>query len=347
MKLTLGEIASRLGATLEGDGALTIEGVAGVRDGGPGEIAFVSQERYAADAATSKVSGLLVERGWSKPVPCALLRVERPEAAFAQVASWFARPAPEQERGVHPSALVSDDARLGRDVRVGPYAVIEAGVELADGVTVGAQCYIGHGAKLGEGTRLYPQVAVREYCVIGQRCILHLGVVVGCDGFGYDVDQQGVRHKLPQIGIVVIGDDVEIGANTTIDRARFGKTRIGNGVKIDNLVQIAHNVVIGDHAVVVAQAGVAGSTIIGSKAVLAGQAGIAGHLVVGPGAIVGAQGGVTKDVPAGTYVTGYPAAPHKEAAELHAHLKRLPQLKARVAELEKRLAELEKRTGRS
>jgi UDP-3-O-[3-hydroxymyristoyl] glucosamine N-acyltransferase len=347
MSLTLAEIAARLGAAVEGDTSLVIVGVAGVRDGGPGEIAFVSQERYAADAAASRVSALIVGMDWNKPLPCAVLRVDKPEAAFTQVAQWFARPAPTQEPGVHSSAVVSRTAVLGRDVRVGPHAIVEADAELADRVVVGAQCYVGHGVKIGADTRLYPQVSIREFCIIGERCILHNGTVVGSDGFGYDVDPQGARHKIQQIGIVVIGNDVEIGANVTIDRARFGKTRIGNGVKIDNLVQIAHNVVIGDHAVVVAQAGVAGSTIIGSKAVLAGQAGIAGHLVVGEGAIVGAQGGVTKDIPPGAYVTGYPATPHKEAAEMHAHLKRLPQLKARVAELEKRLADLEKRLGGS
>ena len=346
MSMTVADIAARLGeVVVEGDGSTAIHGVAGVRDGGPGDIAFVSQVRYAADAAASRVSALIVAKDWNRPASCVLIRVEKPEVAFAQVALWFAPPAIKRAPGVHPTAVVAHDAKLGRDVHVGPLVVIESGASIGDRTVILAQCHIGQGVIIGQDGLIYPQVSIREYCQLGHRVIVHNGTVIGSDGFGYDVDKQGVRHKIPQIGIVVIGDDVELGANVTIDRARFGKTRIGNGVKVDNLVQIAHNVVVGENAVIVAQAGVAGSTMIGTKAVLAGQAGVAGHLVVGDGAVVGAQAGVTKDVAPGAYVTGYPAAPHKEAAEMHAHINRLPQLKARVAELEKRIQELEKRAG--
>lgn len=337
MSLTLAEIAARLGAAVEGDTSLVIVGVAGVRDGGPGEIAFVSQERYAADAAASRVSALIVGMDWNKPLPCAVLRVDKPEAAFTQVAQWFARPAPTQEPGVHSSAVVSRTAVLGRDVRVGPHAIVEADAELADRVVVGAQCYVGHGVKIGADTRLYPQVSIREFCIIGERCILHNGTVVGSDGFGYDVDPQGARHKIQQIGIVVIGNDVEIGANVTIDRARFGKTRIGNGVKIDNLVHVAHNVIVEDGALLIAQVGVAGSSRIGARAILAGQVGIAGHVQIGAGARIGAQSGVGRDVPEGEDQFGSPAREKGEAFRLHALYGKLPELFQRVRALERHL----------
>jgi UDP-3-O-[3-hydroxymyristoyl] glucosamine N-acyltransferase len=237
--------------------------------------------------------------------------------------------------------VVSPEAKIGSGVHIGPLAVIEAGAVIGDGATICAQAYVGHGAVVGENSHLYPHVSIREYCRIGKRVILHNGTVVGSDGFGYAVDGHGVRTKIPQIGIVVIGDDVEVGANVTIDRARFGKTRIGNGVKIDNLVQIAHNVIIGDNAVIVAQVGIAGSTTIGKSAILAGQAGIAGHVVVGDGAIVGAQGGVTKDIPAKAYVWGTPAMPMDKFSNLHALVGRLPVLKERLESLEEKVRVLE------
>lgn len=345
MTLTVGQIAERLGASVEGDAGRVIRGVAGVRDAGPEELAFITLARYAADAAASHAAALLVGLDWSLPLPAALIRVPRPDVAFAQIASLFVPPTPIPAPGLHPSAVVSPRAVVGARVSVGPFAVVEADAVLGDEVVVGAQCYVGHGVHLGAGTRLYPQVSIREHCRLGARCIVHNGTVIGSDGFGYDVNKQGIRTKIPQIGIVVVGDDVEIGANVTVDRARFGKTKIGNGVKIDNLVQIAHNVIVGDHAVVVSQVGISGSTIIGEKAVLAGQVGIAGHLTIGAGSIIAAQSGVTKDVPPGAYMMGFPAVPQKEAARQYAMVSRLPELRERVAELQKRLTALESRLG--
>ena len=345
MILTVGQIAERLGAPVEGDASRIIHGVAGVRDAGPDELSFVSQARYAADAAASQASALLVGLDWNLPLPAALIRVPKPEVAFAQVAALFVPPTPIPAPGLHPSALVSPKATLGARVSVGPYAVIEDEAVLADDVVVGAQCYVGHGVHLGAGTRLHPHVSIREYCRVGARCVVHNGTVIGSDGFGYNLNPQGARTKVPQIGIVVVGDDVELGANVTIDRARFGKTKIGNGVKVDNLVQIAHNVIIGDHSVLVAQVGIAGSTILGEKVILAGQVGIAGHLTVGAGSVIGAQSGVTKDVPPGAFMMGFPAVPQKEAARQYAMVSRLPELRARVTELQKRLSALETRLG--
>ena len=343
--LTVGQMAQMVGGTAEGDLERVISGVAGVRDAGPDEVAYVAQARYAPDAAASKAGALIVARDWSVPVGAALIRVDQPESVFAQLALHFAPVTPNPEPGVHPTAIVHPTVRLGRAVSVGPYAVLEAGVVLGDEVVVGAQCYLGHGVHVGAGSRLFPQVSIREHCRLGERVIAHGGVVIGADGFGYNVDKQGVRHKIKQIGIVVVGNDVEIGSNSTIDRARFGKTRIGNGVKIDNLVQIGHNVCVGDHSVLVAQAGVAGSTMVGSKVILAGQVGVAGHLIIGDGAVVGAQAGVTKNVPPATFVSGFPAAPHREAVKSQALVSRLPELRARVNDLQKRLALLEAKLG--
>ncbi len=343
MEFRLQEIAERIGAALEGGAGVVVRGVGGVRDAAPDEVSFVSLPKYAADAAKTRAAALLVSNDWNRAVPCPILRVEKPEAAFAKVAALFAKPAPKFKPGVHATAVVSPEAKIGAEVHIGPHVVVEPGAVVGDRVILHAGVYVGHGVQIGEDGLFYPRVSIREYCVIGRRFIAHNGSVIGSDGFGYAVDKQGVRTKIPQIGIVVIGDDVEIGANVTIDRARFGKTRIGNGVKIDNLVQIAHNVIIGDHSVIVAQVGIAGSSIIGSKVILAGQAGAAGHVVIGDGAIVMAQAGVTKDVPPGAQVMGFPAVPHREFAEMNANLSRIPVLKARVVELERRIKSLESR----
>jgi len=203
-----------------------------------------------------------------------------------------------------------------------------------------AGCYVGHDVVMGSDCKLQPQVSIRERAKIGNRVIIHNGTVVGSDGFGYTPDKAGVWHKVMQLGIVEIGDDVEIGANVAIDRARFGKTKIGNGVKIDNLVQIAHNVVIEDHAVMASQVGISGSTRICGHVQLGGQAGLAGHLKVGEWSVVGAQAGVTKDVPSKHFVSGYPAMDHRKATKMHAHMMRLPALKARVKQLEEEIEKL-------
>jgi UDP-3-O-[3-hydroxymyristoyl] glucosamine N-acyltransferase len=342
--ITVAELARKLGVAFEGDGSCQIRGLADIRDAVPGDLTFVANPRYASDAAQTKASAVIVANSWTLPCPApALIRAEDPDRAFAQAAVLFAPPPAIQAPGIHPTAVIAKDVRLGADVSVGPHCVLEPGVKVGDRTTLSAGCYVGHGAEIGSDTKLYPHVTVREYCRIGSRNIIHNGTVIGSDGFGYNVDKQGVRTKIAQIGIVVIGDDVEIGANATVDRARFGETRIGNGVKIDNLVQIAHNVTVGDHAVIVAQVGIAGSSEIGAHAVIAGQAGISGHVVVGEWSVVGAQAGVTKDVAPKSFVTGYPAMPHEKAARVHAHLMRIPDLKERVGELEKRLQALEQK----
>jgi UDP-3-O-[3-hydroxymyristoyl] glucosamine N-acyltransferase len=341
VQLTIAEIADRLDAEFEGDGSAAISGVAGIRYAREGDISFVANPRYASDVAQTRASAVVVNSQWDRPCSAALIRVESPDRAFARIAEWFAPPPVEYPPGIHPSAVVADDVELGHDVHVGPLAVIESGAVIGNQSVIMAQSYIGHHVHIGSSARIYQQVSIREYACIGDRVIIHNGTVVGSDGFGYTVDKSGVRTKIPQIGTVVVGNDVEIGANVSIDRARFGKTRIGNGVKIDNLVQIAHNVVIGDHAVIVAQVGIAGSTSIGTRAILAGQSGVSGHLVIGEGAIIGAQAGVTKSVPPKTYVSDYPAMPHEKATRLHAYYKQLPDIKKTIGELQERIRRLE------
>jgi UDP-3-O-[3-hydroxymyristoyl] glucosamine N-acyltransferase len=346
MELTAAEIGAKLGVPVEGDGSCKIRGIAGLREAEAGEISFLANRKYTADAAKTKASAVLVPKDWNRECPAAaLLRTDDPDKAFAQVAAWFApKPIPVVP-GVHPTAIVASDVQLGKEVSIGPYCVLEPGAKIGDRCVLVAGCYVGHGVTIGDDCRFYPYVSIREYCKIGHRVILHNGVVIGSDGFGYTVDAKGVRTKIPQIGIVVIGNDVEIGANTTVDRARFGRTKIGDGVKIDNLVMIAHNVVVGDHAVLVSQVGISGSSEIGKHAILAGQVGVAGHLVIGDGAVVGAQSGVPNDIPAGSFVLGAPAVPRMEFARNVANVSRLPILKEKVADLEKRLAELEKKLG--
>lgn len=339
--LSLASIAEKVEGSVEGDDAIAIRGVAGLREAGQGDISFLANPKYAPLVSGTKASAVLVSGDFDGKAPCALIRVDHPDAAFGAVAALFAVPAPEYPPGVHPSAVVAKDAVLGKDVHVGPLCVIEAGARIGDHTVLIAQVYVGQAAQIGEDNRIYPHVTFREGVKTGARVIIHNNAVIGSDGFGYSVDREGVRTKIPQIGIVEIGDDVEIGAGTTIDRARFGRTVIGNGVKIDNLVQIAHNVVIGDHAVIVAQVGISGSSVIGKHAILAGQCGVAGHLVVGERVVAVARTGITKDIPPGQVIYGFPAQPRDQAARLRAHVQRLPKLKQKVDKLEARLKKLE------
>jgi len=339
--MKLSEVAERIGGKLEGSGEEEIRGIAGIQEATSGEISFIANPRYAPQAAQTKASAVIVSEKFDQPCPAVLVRVKNPDAAFAGAAALFYTPPPLPEFGVHPSAVVAGDVELGKEVRIGAHCVIEADVRIGDGTIIFPQCYIGHQSRIGKNSRLYSQVSLRESATVGDRTIIHNGAVIGSDGFGYSVNSQGVRTKIPQIGTVVIGDDVEIGANVTIDRARFGRTVIGNGVKIDNLVQIAHNVEIGDHAVIVAQVGISGSTTVGSRAILAGQAGLAGHLTVGAGAIVGPRSAVPKDIPDGEYVMGTPAMPVAKMKRTHASLMLLPRLKERFTELEKKVKKLE------
>jgi UDP-3-O-[3-hydroxymyristoyl] glucosamine N-acyltransferase len=337
---TLAELATELKGHLIGDGSLVIHDVAGIREALPGDITFIANSRYDAYLEETRASAVICARD-TRMTRVQVILVDNPYLAFQQAVRIFRpdrdRPAP----GVHPSAVVAKDAVLGKDVSIGAWSVIEPGARLGDRVVIMAHGYVGPRAEIGSESCLYPQVTVREDCAIGVRCILHPGVVVGSDGFGFAFDQ-GRYHKVPQVGNVVIGDDVEIGANTTIDRATTHSTRIGDGTKIDNLVQIGHNVVIGKHCIIVAQVGISGSTELADYVTVGGQAGLIGHIKVGEGAMVGAQSGVTKSVPAHTVVSGYPASPHGLWKRVQALLHKLPQMIQRLRDVEERVQKLER-----
>ena len=333
--MKLAAIAEALGGVLEGDGSISIDGLAGLSEAEPGQLSFLASDRYAAALALTRASAVVVPHAWTGPSPVPVIRVDNPDAAFARAATLLVPPPPGPDPGIHPTAVVAADAVVAPSVSIGPGCVVESGVRVGANSIIGPACVIGRGAVIGAGSRLMARVTVYHGCRVGDRAILHAGVVIGSDGFGY-VQADGTWEKIPQVGIVEIGNDVEIGANSTIDRARVGRTVIGDGVKIDNLVQVAHNCVIGDHTAIAALVGIAGSTTIGRGVQIGGQAGVTGHVRVGDGAVIAGQAGVTKDVPAGVFVSGFPAIPHREALKQQAHVSRLPGLAARVAALEKR-----------
>lgn len=335
--MKLAEIAKRLGGNIEGDGELEIKAVAGLAEAGEGDISFLSNPKYAAQVGSTKASAVIVPIDWDRPATCALVRVENSDQVFAQAAELFYEAPPKPTAGVHPSAVVAESAQLGEGVSIGANCTVAEGVVIGTNTVVSPNCYIGYKTLIGADCLFHPLVSTREFSQIGDRVIIHNGTVVGSDGFGYAVQDDGSRTKIPQIGRVVIEDDVEIGANVAIDRARFGKTKIGKGTKIDNLVQIAHNVVIGEHSVLCGQAGISGSTTIGSRCILAGQAGLAGHLEVGDGAIIGAQAGVMKNVSDKDFVIGSPAMQHVQFKKMIANTVLLPKLKDRVKKLEHQL----------
>ncbi len=332
--MKLSDIAERLGTTVEGDGDLEITAVAGLKEASKGDISFLANPKYASHVADTAATAVIVPENWDRTSSCALLRVENSDQAFAEIAELFYEPVPAPAPGVHPTAYVAESAQLAEGVSIGAHCTIEEGVVIGRNTVIQSNCAIGYKTIIGDECLLYPLVSTREFSEIGNRVIIHNGTVVGSDGFGYAVQDDGSRVKIAQIGKVVIEDDVEIGSNVAIDRARFGKTKIGKGTKIDNLVQIAHNVVIGEHTVMCGQSGISGSTTVGSRCILAGQAGLAGHLEVGDGAIVGAQAGVMKDIPSKDFVIGSPAMPHLMAKKMIANMITLPKLKEKVKQLE-------------
>jgi UDP-3-O-[3-hydroxymyristoyl] glucosamine N-acyltransferase len=329
-----------VGGTVLGEGADTvITGVNDLRSARPDQLSFLANAKYEALARSTAAGAILVGPGDAGKFSSTRIEIESPSAAFAKISGLFA-PAPIPDvPGVHPTAVVAPDAVLGEGVSIQPHAVISPGVRIGARTVIGANSYIGDQTTIGDDTRIYPLVSIRERSVLGSRVIIHSGVVVGADGFGYEF-QNGRHVKIPHTGYVQIDDDAEIGANTTIDRARFGRTHIGAGVKIDNLVMIAHNVLIGDHSIIVSQTGISGSTTLGKYVTLAGQVGLAGHLTVGDRAVVTAQSGINKDVPAGAVLSGHHAIPARESLKLEALVRRLPEIVARLKELEDKLDSL-------
>ena len=341
MKKKLKEIAEKIGGEVEGDGDVIISGASGIKEAKEGDLTFLANPKYAPLLDSTKAAAVVVEKSWGITTDKPLIRVDNASLTFSKLVELFGPPKLKFPRVVHKSAVVSNKAKIGKNVSICPFAVIEDGAMIGDRTVIRSGAYIGHDSTVGTDCHLYPNVIIRERCIIGNRVIIHGGSVIGGDGFGY-IAIKGVHHKIPQIGKVVIEDDVEIGSNVTIDRARFDRTIIRKGTKIDNLVQIAHNCDIGERTIIVAQVGISGSTTVGKNVILAGQAGIVGHVTIGDNTIIAAKGGVTKDVPPNSYYIGIPAMDAKEFKKMHASSTRLHALIAKVRELEAKLELLEK-----
>ena len=337
MTFTLQELAANSGGELSGDPAQVITGAASLPEATPGEISFFANPKYMPLLRKTRASAVFVPADFDETIESAQIRVANPSKAFEQVVVSLAPPPVRFEPGVHPTAVVASDAKLGERVSVQPHVVIESGAVIGDDTVIGAGSYVGHGTKIGRACMIYPQVTLRERILVGNRVVIHSGATIGADGFGFEV-VEGRQQKIPQIGIVQIDDDVEIGANTTIDRARFGRTWIKDGAKIDNLVQIAHNVVVGRHTVIAAHTGIAGSSRVGDYVMIGGKVGITTHVEVGDHNMLAADTGVSKDLPAnGGAWWGPVAVPLREAKQHLAWIHRLGQLFARVKAIEKKL----------
>lgn len=339
--LKLTDLAARLECRLEGDGDLVVQRVAGIQEAEAGDVTFFANTKYAAALKGTRASAVILGED-AEAAPCAMLRTKNPYLAFAKAVGLFAgtyRPAP----GVHATAFVGAGARVAGDASIGPFAVVEEGASVGSRTIVHAHVTIGRDASIGDDCVIHARVSIRERVSLGNRVVIQDGAVIGSDGFGFARAGDGTHVKIPQVGGVVLEDDVEVGANTTIDRPAVGETRICAGTKIDNLVQVAHGVTLGRNVLLAAQVGIAGSTVLEDSVTLAGQVGVAGHLTIGKGSIATAQTGIPNSVPAGSLVSGYPAIPNRDWLKSSAVFRKLPELRKTISDLEQRIAELETR----
>jgi len=337
----LRELAARLECVLDGDGDIEILRVTGIHDAGPGDVTFLANPKYEKALAGTRASAVILHTN-GPSAPCAMLRSAEPYLAFARAVGIFApedRPVP----GVHALTAIASDARLGEDVAIGPFVVVGAGASIGDRTRIYPNVTIGPGVRIGDDCVIHANVSIRERVSIGHRVVLQDGVVLGGDGYGFVRRRDGTHEKIPQVAAVVIEDDVEIGANTTVDRPAVGETRIKAGAKIDNLVQIAHGVTIGRNALMAAQVGISGSTTIGDDVIFGGQVGVGGHLTIGKGAIAVGQSGVTNSLEPGERVAGYPAIDNRTWRRASVLFKHLPELKKRIDALEAELETLQKK----
>ena len=327
-------MAATLGCELKGDGNVEIHGVAGIDEATAGQVTFVSNPKYAAKAKTTAASAVIVSSNFPD-IPTATLRTKNPYLAFAKAVELFYK-VPVPALGISPSAHVAETARIGKNASIGPCVVIEDDVVIGDGCVIYPFVYIYRGAHIGNNFKAYAHVSVREFCRIGNGVILQDGAKVGTDGYGYAKQDDGSYYKIVQSGIVVLEDDVEIGANSSIDRGTIGETRIRRGAKIDNLVQVGHASDVGDNSLLCAQVGLAGSSKVGKNVILTGQVGVAGHLEIGDGVIVTAQSGIGQDIEPGKIVSGSPSMDNKIWLRGTALFRRLPELLRRIEALEKK-----------
>ncbi len=334
--LKLGEIADLVGGELVGGNkSIPVTGVAGIKDAEKGDITFLADDKYLPFLQETGASAVIAPND-VKSAPVPLIRCSNPSKAFTRIAVHFAPEPVQYPPGIHETAVLERNTDIGERVFVGPHAVISDSASIGSGTVIGANAFIGAHCRIGRDVLIYPNAVIREHTHIGDRSIVHSGAVIGSDGYGYET-VQGEHEKIPHTGFVLIEEDVEIGANACIDRGRFKKTWIQKGTKIDNLVQVAHNVVIGPNCLVVSQAGISGSTTMGKNVIVAGQAGLIGHITVGDRAIIGAGAGVTKPVAADAVMLGSPAKPIQEQKRLFAYISRLPELFKDMAELKKKI----------
>ena len=330
------KIASVVQGEIEGDDQIIISGVNPIEQAGKGDLTFITKEKFVDYLVDTSAAAVLIHSNISIPekVRPTLIRVSNPYFAFLQIIKqMMPGPSNSLEPGIHKTAQIGRDVQLGKNAIIGPLTILEAGCKIGNNVQISAGSYIGQNSQIGENTFLYPHVHIANDVNIGKNVIIQSGTVIGSDGFGY-VKNDDRYHKIPHLGNVVIDDDVEIGANCCIDRGTFGKTHIHTGVKLDNLIHVAHNVEIGEHTVIAAQTGISGSTKIGDGVTVAGQVGFVGHISIGDKTIFGAQAGVTKSIPAGMTVSGYPARDHVKSRKEEAATRRLPKLLKRVKALE-------------
>ncbi len=344
MSKTLKEIASFVSGELLGDGAISVNGINGIQEAAIGELAFITNSKDEALIDSTNAACVIVPRDVKGPFNKPLIKVENPSIAFSRIIEYINPDSIPHPKGIHETALISKSAVLGNNVSIGPYVVISDKVSIGDNTTIYPFSYIGKKSKIGNGCLIYPHVIIRESISIGNKVTIHPSSVIGSDGFGYDTQRNGTHFKIPQLGTVVVEDDVEIGSCVTIDRARFNKTVIGKGSKIDNLCQIAHNVIIGPYCLIAAQTGISGSSVLGRNVVFGGQVGVADHIKVADFVMAGGKTGISKSfLKPKTVLFGYPARPVDKARDTIACVGLLPKLFERVKALEAKLKELEKK----
>ena len=342
MLIDLEDIAAQIDATIEGNSKIQISGVAKIEDAKAGEISFIANSKYIKYLKETEASAIIVPKDLEEQAEGrTLVRSDNPYLSFLKTVVLFHPPQPLLEEGIHETAIVDKNTQLGKNLSIGPYTVVGKRCKIGSGSVLMPGVIVGDDVIIGQDSLIHAHVCIRERVVIGDRVVIHNGTVVGSDGFGF-APEAGQYFKIPQVGTVVIEDDVEIGANVTIDRATLGETRIKKGVKLDNLIQIGHNCTVEENTVIAGQAGLSGSTHIGKGVRIGGQVGFAGHLKVGDGAAIGAKSGVDKSIPENTYVFGIPARPYMEEFRIQGAIHRLPERMKELRELKKEIEKLKK-----